>query len=275
MPETAVSCESGTFPRVQKCSDTRPFHRMTQTIGEDPVVVGVLPPESILGALLLALLCLKLVGNGRRNKNPANARFGLGLFQNEHVRVALRALQVEEEDVFLLKRLHGRLVDTLELFGDHDGCCSACDAFRRNIDAVPSEAENFTDAHAARERKVDSQLKTSIITNIECEKNRLSIPDLAFLGYSLRNSGMESWIFLHKLPLDSLIEGAPQQTVDFADCRRLNETRIFGSTFLRDAGNGGCLQEFLIVFFENARRYFTQIHLTDDWIDVIPYQTRV
>ena len=70
MPETAVSCESGTFPRVQKCSDTRPFHRMTQTIGEDPVVVGVLPPESILGALLLALLCLKLVGNGRRNKKP-------------------------------------------------------------------------------------------------------------------------------------------------------------------------------------------------------------
>ena len=86
---------------------------------------------------------------------------------------------------------------------------------------------------------------------------------------------MESWIFLHKLTLDSLIEGAPQQTVDFADCRRLNETRIFGSTFLRDAGNGRCLQEFLIIFLEDARRYFAQIHLTDDWIDVIPYQTRV
>ena len=100
MPETAVSCESGTFPRVQKCSDARPFHRMTQTIGEDQVVVGVLTPESLLGALLLALPCLKLVDNGRRNKNPANARFGLGLFQNEHARVALQALRVEEEDVF-------------------------------------------------------------------------------------------------------------------------------------------------------------------------------
>ena len=54
---------------------------MTQTIGEDPVVVGVLPPESLLGALLLALPCLKLVDNGHRNKNPANARFGLGLFR--------------------------------------------------------------------------------------------------------------------------------------------------------------------------------------------------
>ena len=42
MPETAVSCGSGTFPRVQKCSDARPFHRMTQTIGENQVVVGVL-----------------------------------------------------------------------------------------------------------------------------------------------------------------------------------------------------------------------------------------
>ena len=58
------------------------------------------PTESLLGALLLALPCLKLVGNGRRNKNPANARFGLGLFQNEHARVALQALRVEEEDVF-------------------------------------------------------------------------------------------------------------------------------------------------------------------------------
>ena len=82
---------------------------MTRTIGEDQVVVGVLTPESLLGALLLALPCLKLVGNGRRNKNPANARFGPGLFQNEHARVALRALRVEEEDVFLLKRLHGQL----------------------------------------------------------------------------------------------------------------------------------------------------------------------
>lgn len=97
MPETAVSCESGTFPRVQKCSDAHPFHRMTQTIGEDQVVVGVRTTENLLGALLLALPCLKLVGNGRRNKNPANARFGPGLFQNEHARVALRALRVEEK----------------------------------------------------------------------------------------------------------------------------------------------------------------------------------
>ncbi len=187
MPETAVSCESGTFPRVQKCSDTRPFHRMTQTIGEDPVVVGVLPPESLLGALLLALLCLKLVGNGRRNKNPANARFGLGLFQNEHVRVALRALQVEEEDVFLLKRLHGRLVDTLELFFNHDGCRSGCDALRRNIDTAPCQTKDFTDSHTACKGRVDSQLQMGIIVNIKCEKNRLGIPDFTFLGYSLRN----------------------------------------------------------------------------------------
>ena len=58
------------------------------------------PTESLLGALLLALPCLKLVGNGRRNKNPANARFGLGLFQNEHARVALRALRVEKRTSF-------------------------------------------------------------------------------------------------------------------------------------------------------------------------------
>ena len=140
------------------------------------------PTESLLGALLLALPCLKLVGNGRRNKNPANARFGLGLFQNEHARVALRALRVEEEDVFLLKRLHGRLVDTLELFFNHDGCRSGCDALRRNIDAVPGQAGNFADAHAAREREIDCQFKAGVITNVECKKNRLSIPDLAFFG---------------------------------------------------------------------------------------------
>ena len=61
------------------------------------------PTESLLGALLLALPCLKLVGNGRRNKNPANARFGLGLFQNEHARVALRALRVEKRTSFGLR----------------------------------------------------------------------------------------------------------------------------------------------------------------------------
>ena len=86
---------------------------------------------------------------------------------------------------------------------------------------------------------------------------------------------MESWIFLHKLPLDSLIEGAPQQTVDFADCRRLDETGILCSTFLRDAGNGRCLQEFLIVFFENARRYFAEFHFADDWRNIISNEARI
>lgn len=41
--------------RVQKCSDACPLHRMTQAVGEDQVVVGVLTPESFLGAFLLAL----------------------------------------------------------------------------------------------------------------------------------------------------------------------------------------------------------------------------
>ena len=159
------------------------------------------PTESLLGALLLALPCLKLVGNGRQNKNPANARFGPGLFQNEHARVALRALRVEEEDIFLLKRLHGRLVDTLELFFNHDGCRSGCDAFRRNIDTVPCQTKNFNDSHTACKGRVNSQLQMGIIANIKCEKNRLGIPDFTFWGYSLRNRGMESWIFLHTLLL--------------------------------------------------------------------------
>ena len=193
MPETAVSCESGTFPRVQKCSDARPFHRMTQTIGEDQVVVGVHTPESLLGALLLALPCLKLVGNGRRNKNPANARFSLGLFQNEHARVALRALRVEEEDVFWLKRLHGRLVDTLELFFNHDGYRSGCDAFRRNIDTVPCQTKNFNDSHTACKGRVDSQLQMGIIANIKCEKNGLGIPDFTFKSFTFQIEYVLFW----------------------------------------------------------------------------------
>ena len=141
------------------------------------------------------------MGNGRRNENLADAGFGLGLFQNEHARVALRALRVEEEDVFLPKRLHGRLVDTLELFFNYDGCRSGCDAFRRNIDTVPCQTKNFTDSHTVCKGRVDSQLQMGIIANIKCEKNRLGIPDFTFLGYSLRNRGMESWIFLPKLLL--------------------------------------------------------------------------
>lgn len=122
------------------------------------------------------------MGNGRRNENLADAGFGLGLFQNEHARVALRALREDEEDVLLLEGLHGRLVDTLELFFNPDRRCPNCDALRRNIDAVPSEAENFTDSHAAGEGKIDSQFKAGVITNVECKKNRLSIPDFAFFG---------------------------------------------------------------------------------------------
>ena len=141
------------------------------------------------------------MGNGRRNENLADAGFGLGLFQNEHARVALRALREDEEDVLLLEGLHGRLVDTLEFFCDHDGCCSACDAFRRNIDTVPCQTKNFNDSHTACKGRVDSQLQMGIIANIKCEKNRLGIPDFTFWGYSLRNRGMESWIFLHKLLL--------------------------------------------------------------------------
>ena len=104
--------------------------------------------------------------------------------------VSWRPRREDKEDVLLLEGLHGRLVDTLELFGDHDGCCSVCDALRRNIDAVPGQAENFTDSHAAGEGKVDSQFKTGVITNVEREKNRLSIPDLAFFRHSLRDGGM-------------------------------------------------------------------------------------
>lgn len=101
----------------------------------------------------------------------------------------------------MLKRLHGRLVDTLELFFNHDGCRSGCDAFRRNIDTVPCQTKNFNDSHTACKGRVNSQLQMGIIANIKCEKNRLGIPDFTFLGYSLRNRGMESWIFLHKLLL--------------------------------------------------------------------------
>ena len=85
-----------------------------------------------------------------------------------------------EEDVFWLKRLHGRLVDTLELFFNHDGCRSGCDAFRRNIDTVPCQTKNFTDSHTACKGRVDSQLQMGIIANIKCEKNRLGIPDFTF-----------------------------------------------------------------------------------------------
>ncbi|RHT75731.1 hypothetical protein DW742_08805 [Butyricicoccus sp. AM28-25] len=80
----------------------------------------------------------------------------------------------------MLKRLHGRLVDTLELFFNHDGCRSGCDAFRRNIDTVPCQTKNFTDSHTACKGRVDSQLQMGIIANIKCEKNRLGIPDFTF-----------------------------------------------------------------------------------------------
>jgi len=122
------------------------------------------------------------MGNGRRNENLADAGFGLGLFQNEHARVALRALREDEEDVLLLEGLHGRLVDTLELFRDNDGCCSVCDAFRRNIDTVPCQTKNFTDSHTACKGRGDSQLQMGIIANIKCEKNHLGIPDFTFFG---------------------------------------------------------------------------------------------
>ena len=100
----------------------------------------------------------------------------------------------------LLKRLHGRLVDTLELFFNHDGCRSGCDAFRRNIDTVPCQTKNFTDSHTACKGRVDSQLQMGIIANIKCEKSSRH-PRLHVFGYSLRNRGMESWIFFHKLLL--------------------------------------------------------------------------
>ena len=82
-------------------------------MGQDQVVVSVLVTERLLGALLLALPCLKLARNSFRDKNFANARFRLGLFQDEHGFVALRGLREDEEDVLLLEGLHGRLVDTL------------------------------------------------------------------------------------------------------------------------------------------------------------------
>ena len=40
-----------------------------------------------------------------------------------------------------------------------------------------------------------------IIANIKCEKNVSASQTSRFLGYSLRNRAMESWIFLPKLLL--------------------------------------------------------------------------
>lgn len=125
------------------------------------------------------------MGNGRRNENLADARFGLGLFQNEHARVALRGLGEDEENVLLLEGLHGRLVDTLELFFNHDGCRFGCDAFRRNIDTVPCQTKNFTDSHTACKGRVDSQLQMGIIANIKCEKNVSASQTSRFLGTAL------------------------------------------------------------------------------------------
>ena len=159
------------------------------------------PTESLLGALLLALPCLKLVGNGRRNKNPANARFGLGLFQNEHARVALQALRVEEEDVFCSRDFMAVL-------------STRWSSFSIMMDAVPAAmlyGEISTQPHV-RPRISPIHIlhaKDGLIASFRWASSQTSSArkivsasqTSRFLGDSLRNRGMESWIFLHKLLL--------------------------------------------------------------------------
>ena len=115
MPETAVSCESGTFPRVQKCSDACPLHRMTQTIGEDQVVVGVLTHRGLPWRAPAPFHALSWWATVARIKTLPMLDSVLG-FSERTCSCCASSSAGRGRGHLLLKRLHGRLVDTLELF---------------------------------------------------------------------------------------------------------------------------------------------------------------
>ncbi len=164
---------------------------MTQTIGEDQVVVGVLTHREPPWRALLALPCLKLVGNGRRNENLADARFGLGLFQKRACSFCASSSA---------GRGRGRPFCSRDFMAVLSTRCSSF--FSIIIDAVPAAMlcgeistqsqvrPNFADSHTARKGRVDSQ--DGHHRKHQGEKNVSASQTSRFLGYSLRNRGMES-----------------------------------------------------------------------------------
>ena len=99
-----------------------------------------------------------------------------------------------------------------------NGCASCINAFRGDIHAIPSQAEQFAQTQGAGEREIDAQPQLRIITNFQSTEQRFGCPNITFLGSVLGQGSVNAGILFHEFPFYSLLKGAPQNLMNRTDC---------------------------------------------------------
>ena len=149
---------------------------------------------------------------------------------------------------------------------------SCINAFRGDIHAIPSQAEQFAQTQGAGEREVDAQPQLRIITNFQSTEQRFGCPDITFLGSVLGQGSVNAGILFHEFPFYSLLKGTPQNLMNRTDCTGGNKLVLLLPTH---RVSSLIFEQPLIIPLDHAGGDILQLHRADERSYVIGDQCSV
>ena len=162
--------------------------------------------------------------------------------------------------------------NTLQFFVDVNIGFAAFDALRRNIYAIPGQAEQFTQSQGTGKGKMDCQFEKIIVAEVNRPEQRFGIPYLPFVFFAFWERGVLNRVTGHQLPLDRLIKGVAEQLVNLP-YRPGPDKAIFGYTV--GAGFGLDRFELLVEVIHHPRIDVVQSPIPDKGPDVVVDQRLV
>ena len=189
---------------IKELIDPSMLHRCSKRTGNYQLIVMILTAKLLLCHFLIPFPTDQHLSNCSGKIDSSRTGEGLRLFKDKYRSCSTRMLRKHAENIFLFQCFHRTLSDPLQLFIDKDGSLSFCQAFFRNIHAVPGQAEQLADSQRAGERQIDRQLQAFIFTDLQCVKQRIGIPDITCLFFNLWDRRQLRRIFLDQFPLHRL-----------------------------------------------------------------------
>ena len=171
-----------------------------------------------------------------------------------------------KHNILFIQFLHCTAINTLQLFFNEDACTTLFNADRGDIYAIPGQPQQFSHSQGTRECKIDCQSQEVIVTKFQSLQQCFSGPDFSFLGFYFWQCGVFHWIASHKLPFHCLIKCIAKNSVNFFDsvrsyklCSCLHILRRVSLYF----------KQISIVLVHNSGTHILQLHVTDDWANII------
>ena len=120
---------------------------------------------------------------------------------------------------------------------------------------------------------MDRKPQLLILADIDGIHERFRVPDLTRLRLILWHCSISCRILFHQIPLNCLIETAPQDLMHIPDRARPCKLPILLSRHC--IWNRRCLQQPLIVPLQKLDADIFQLRFSDQWIDVIVDQAHI